>query len=153
MFESIRSFLAGFNHRTGSAPAAEDDPRVAVAALMFHIIEADGVRDPEEGALVKELLSQTYGLQGPALEMLAAQGEAADSEAIDLYAFTSVIKRHVDYAERVELVRLLWELVYADGEVHELEDNLLWRIAELIGVERADRLFARQQVTEVGSGR
>ena len=44
-------------------------------------------------------------------------------------------------------------MVYADGELHELEDNVVWRIAELIHVERNDRIALRQRVeTRRGGG-
>jgi uncharacterized tellurite resistance protein B-like protein len=39
----------------------------------------------------------------------------------------------------------MWEIVYADGELDELEDNTVWRVAELIGVERRDRIEARRK--------
>ena len=35
--------------------------------------------------------------------------------------------------------------VLSDGELHELEDNTLWRIAELLGVDRRDRILERQK--------
>jgi uncharacterized tellurite resistance protein B-like protein len=37
-------------------------------------------------------------------------------------------------------------MVYADGEVHEFEDNLVWRIAELLGVQSRDRIARRARV-------
>ena len=75
---------------------------------------------------------------------MGAGGEA-DDEAVDLYAFTSVLKRHLDEKARIEFVGLMWEIVFADGELHELEDHTLWRIAELIGVDRRDRILQRQK--------
>ncbi len=46
--------------------------------------------------------------------------------------------------ERVGILELLWEVVYADGERHELEDNLVWRIAELTGVDSRERIELRR---------
>jgi DnaJ-domain-containing protein 1 len=46
---------------------------------------------------------------------------------------------------RAALIRVLWDVAYADGELHELEDNTLWRVAELIGVDRRDRIAMRQE--------
>ena len=39
--------------------------------------------------------------------------------------------------ERIRVVENLWEIVFADGESHEFEENLVWRVAELLGVNRA----------------
>jgi uncharacterized tellurite resistance protein B-like protein len=145
MFDRVISFLRDMPlPSSGRNPERGDDPRVAAAALLFHVMNADGVRQDSEWDRVKQLLAETYNLSGADLDALVKAGETADNEAIDLYTFTSVLKRHLDEDERIAFIRLLWDVVYADGVVHELEDNMLWRVAELIGVERRDRILTRQ---------
>lgn len=129
-----------------------DDPRVAAAALMFHVMNADGVRQDIEWEKIKQLLAESYGLSGRALEDLVSAAEQADNEAIDLYAFTSVLKRHLDEDGRIAFIRLMWDVVYADGVLHELEDNTLWRVAELLGVDRRARILARQDAAAHAPG-
>jgi uncharacterized tellurite resistance protein B-like protein len=152
MFDRIIAFLkelpAGEADKGG--PAGSDDPRVAAAALMYHVMDADGVRQDTEWERMKEILGEAYGLSGEALDRLVAAGGEADENAVDLYAFTSVLKRHLDAQARIEFVGLMWEIVFADGELHELEDHTLWRIAELIGVDRRDRILQRQKA-QVGA--
>ena len=123
-----------------------DDPRVAAAALMFHVMDADGVRQQVERDRLSQMLVESYSIDGDDLRNILDAGEAADREAIDLYSFTSVLKRNLDAVARSEFIRILWEIVYADGERHELEENVVWRVAELIGVERAERVALRQSV-------
>lgn len=142
MFERLLTFLRDLPK---SPPDNErDDPRIAAAALLFHVMDADGLRQDVERERIKALLADAYGLDGSRLDRLLAAGERADGEAVDLYTFTSVLKRHLDEEERINFVRLMWEVCYADGELHELEDNTLWRVAELIGVDGRDRIAMRQ---------
>ncbi len=145
MFDRVLSFLRELPGGLASGEAGEEDPRVAASALLYHVMDADGVHQDIEWARFKAVLSRTYGLSGSELDALAKAGEKADNEAIDLYAFTSVLKRHLDADACKAFVGLMWEIVYADGELHELEDNVVWRIAELLGVERGDRIAARQE--------
>ena len=154
MFERILKFL---NDLPGGTEAGDkpdiNDPRVASAALMVHVMDADGIRRDEEFGRLRQMLGEAYGLDSEGVDELLQAGEEADKDAVDLYAFTSVITRHLDHEARLELVELLWEMVYADGELHELEDNVVWRIAELIHVERNDRIALRQRVeTRRGGG-
>ncbi|HEY6629931.1 MAG TPA: TerB family tellurite resistance protein [Rhizobiaceae bacterium] len=154
MFDRIISFLkdlpSGDVGRRKLSGA--DDPKVAAAALMYHVMDADGVRQDAEWEQMKQLLRQSYGLSGEALDQLVAAGGKADEEAVDLYAFTSVLKRHLDEQARIEFIGLLWQIVFADGELHELEDNMVWRIAELVGVERRDRVLQRQKAQAAAPG-
>ena len=39
---------------------------------------------------------------------------------------------------------MLWDIVYADGERSEMEDHVIWRIADLLGVSGRDRVLQRQ---------
>lgn len=146
MFDRMLSFLKDLPARAERRPGGEDDPRVAAAALLYHVMSADGVRQDTEWERFKTLLAETYSVRGAELDALAKAGEKADNEAIDLYAFTSMLKRHLDADARKAFIELMWEVVYADGELHELEDNVVWRVAELIGVESRDRIEARRRV-------
>lgn len=145
MFERMLSFLKDLPGGPRERPGGDDDPRVAAAALFYHVMNADGVRQDSEWERFKAVLAQTYSVTGDELDRLAKAGEKADNEAIDLYAFTSVLKRDLDAEARKAFVGLMWDIVYADGERHELEDNVVWRVAELIGVERRDRVEARRR--------
>lgn len=44
------------------------------------------------------------------------------------------------------MIELLWRAVFADGVVNELEDNMVWRTAELLGVSSRDRMILRKRV-------
>jgi uncharacterized tellurite resistance protein B-like protein len=132
--------------KSGKHSYSPEDPRVAAAALMFHLVDADGVREDSETKRVRELLHEAFGVDGRELVELVEAGQIADQQSIDLYAFTSVLKRSFDFHERCEFIEIMWEIAYADGERHELEDNIVWRIAELIGVDSKDRIGLRQRV-------
>ena len=148
MFERIAAFLKELNAEPaeGDDEFSRDDPRLAAAALMYHVIGADGVYTEAEMDRLAEVLQETYTLDDEALERLVTAARDADNEAVDLYQFTSVLMRSLSAEERVKFIELLWEIVYSDGENHELEDNLVWRVAELLGVDGRDRVLLRQAV-------
>jgi uncharacterized tellurite resistance protein B-like protein len=153
MFDRLLEFLGDLpGGKPGRKTLAADDPKVAAAALMFHVMDADGDRRESESKRLKALLTEAYGLSGRELDEIMQAGEEADQEAIDLYAFTSVLKRSLSREGCVEFVKIMWEIVYADGELHELEDNTVWRIAELIGVDSRERVALRLLVQEQHAG-
>ena len=64
---------------------------------------------------------------------------------MDFYKFTSSLSS-LDSDDRLEIIRMMWTVVFADKDNHELEDNMVWRIAELIGVSSRDRTILRNQI-------
>lgn len=149
MIDTIRDFLKGLSAPSGRRrDLGEADLRLAVAALLVHCMAVDGEISASERAALRRLLERRYALSGDELERLVAEAKAAEAEAVDLYGFTSVIKRATSEEERIRLVEQLWEMAYADGESHEFEDNLLWRVSELLGVDRRTRIASRIAVAE-----
>ena len=144
MLSSIRQFLAELTGAPEPRQFGEEDHRLAAAALLFHATAVDGSVSEEERAKLRDLLKRRFGLDDADTDDLVVAAEAADSEAVDLYGFTSVLKRRLDESERERIVAMMWELVYADGKVHEFEDNLIWRVAELLGVSSQTRIRLKQ---------
>ena len=144
MFERFTALLDRF-----AGHEASDEKitplQLAAAALMFAVMDADGHRDTAELEALENTLASYFGIEGEALQELVWKGEAAEAEAVDFYQFTSVLVK-LPEEERLHLLELLFEVVYADGELHELEDNMVWRIAELMGISTRDRVGLRQKV-------
>ena len=148
MLDRLRSLFADPADRAvpeGRA-FAPDDARVAVAALLVHMIRIDGTVTGDEQAAVREALDRQFGISGLALEAVLEEARRRDDEAVDLYGFTSILKFKLSEEERAQVIELLWRAVYADGEVNELEDNMVWRTAELLGVPARERMLLRRKV-------
>lgn len=148
VLDRLRSFFGALPQRGGHAPVRADAPHVAAAALMLSVIEADGLHGEAERARLRAALGAAYGLSGTALAEVMAAGEAAFRETVDLSAHAAVLARVLDDAAKADFVGILWEIVHADGELHEVEDNTVWRIAELIGVSQHERVTQRRLVRE-----
>ncbi|WP_417687398.1 TerB family tellurite resistance protein [Roseibium sp.] len=142
----IREITLG---NSGKVTFAEDDKRLAAAALLFHLIDVDGVVEDSESTKLREILQTRYELSDDETTELIKAAKQRDSEAVDLYGFTSVLKRTADERERLEIVEMMWEIVYSDGHVHEFEDNTIWRVAELLGISTRDRMLLRQKVAKL----
>ena len=129
-----------------------NDPRVAAAALMYAVMDADGTRLDVEKAALSHALGEHFGDSGEALQEVLSAGEDAENGSVDLYQLTSILLRELDEEHRLLLVEALWEVVYADGELHELEDNLVWRICDLLGVSSRDRVLLKKKVAAKTKG-
>ena len=147
VFDRLRDLVGGFAPAS-DAPDEDERLRVATAALMVRVIEADGKVTETERAELRRALTEATGLDDAELDALAEAGRAADHGATDLYEHTSLIRRAVDMEMRVRLVGMLYELAFADDELHEGEDATVERIASLLGVDPRDRVLARKAAAD-----
>jgi uncharacterized tellurite resistance protein B-like protein len=141
MFEAISRLFT----QQPEAPDFHNEPKLAVAALLVHLASVDGTVTDDERAAVKGALMDYYAMDEAEVGQLIAEATRRDREAVDFYRFTSAIT-DLPEKDRLEIIRMMWQVVFADKKNHELEDNMVWRIAELIGVSARDRTTLREQM-------
>ena len=147
MLERLRDLIRTLGAETSPEPHFDpDDARLATAALLVHAMAIDGTVSPEERVKLKEVLARSVSVAAGDLDLLIDEATVAEAEAVDLYRFTSTLKRQMAAEQRVRLVENLWEMVYADGKSTEFEENLVWRVAELLAVSSEARIASKLAV-------
>jgi uncharacterized tellurite resistance protein B-like protein len=154
MLDGLRQFIAEVVAPAAHGQRSFDDTgyRLAATALLVHVISLDGEPSEKEKRKLHSLIESRFGLDPGTADRLIASATLVEGEAVDLYHFTSVIMRSVDEAGRLRIVEMMWELVYADGEVSEFEDNVVWRAADLLGISSRDRIDLKHRVAERQAG-
>lgn len=146
MLDALRRFLSDLSGAGEDDHFAIDDHRVAAAALLVNLVGVDGVVEGPEQNVLHDVLKSRFGLDGTETDELIAAARRRESDAVDLYAFTSVLKRSLDAEGRAGVVEMMWEIAFADGAVHELEDNVVWRAADLLGVPDRERVELKRRI-------
>lgn len=146
MLDTLRMF---FSDLAGGKPQdrfEENDYRLAAAALLVHVSAIDGAISETERRKLHAVVKYRFDLDDVATDGLIDAATVMEGEAVDLYRFTSMINRSLDEQGRARIVEMLWEMIFADGRVNEFEDNVVWRVADLLGVPARRRMELKQQV-------
>lgn len=142
MLDRLLSFLRG--DEAPVAPAS--DLAFASAVLLLEAASMDDRIDQAEKDKVRDILVRHFGLDVDAAGRLLEAASRRQAESAQLLRFTRTVKDRMSEAERLQMVEWLWEVIYADGREHDLEANLMRRIAGLIYVDDADSGAARKRV-------
>jgi uncharacterized tellurite resistance protein B-like protein len=149
MLDGLRQFIADVvSPAHGNRDFDDTGYRLAATALLIHVIAIDGEPSEVEKRKLHSLLETHFGLDRGTADQLIASATLVEGEAVDLYHFTSVIMRSVNEEGRLRIVEMMWELVYADGQVNEFEDNVVWRAADLLAVSSRDRIDLKHRVAD-----
>jgi uncharacterized tellurite resistance protein B-like protein len=127
-------------------PHQPHELHLAAGALLVEAALLDGYFDERERATVSRVLKGRFELSAGEVDELMAAAEQKVKDSTQLFEFTRVIGRHFSAEERIELMEMLCEVVYADGELHDHEASLLRRVGELIYISDRDRGDARKRV-------
>jgi len=149
MLVRLQKLIRGFTPGGPAKPRYvfdETDHRVAAAGLLVHAMNVDGVESPAEKLRVEALIQERFSLDKEETQALLAAAGARNRDALDFNDFTGIVKRAYNLEGRERIIEMMWETVFADRVLHEFEDNLVWRVAEALGVPVQARTEIRTRV-------
>ena len=79
--------------------------------------------------------------------MLLEQAEPKVEQSVSLYDFTSQL-RDLSQPVRTDLIKAMWEVAHADGEIDPIEDSVIRKTAELLYVDHSD--FIKTKLNVIG---
>jgi len=150
MINRIKAFFS----KTREHPLKGDDPRstdelqVAAAALLVEAASLDKSFGEVERETIRSLVKARFELSDEETESLIEMAETAADKTVQLAGFARTIKDQFSHEERIGLIEMLWEVAYADNELHDYETNLIRRVGGLLYVTDRERGDARKRVLE-----
>jgi len=120
---------------------------LVTAALLTRVATVHSEMSEVRRKTLRTVLQSRSGLDDHAVARVLEEAAAVNRNAIDLYHFTHQLNQMLDDESRVQTVRMMWEVVYADGHADEFEANIIWRAADLLGVSSRQRVELRQRVS------
>ncbi len=122
------------------------EKHIAAVALLLEAAALDGHFGEQEQVAIRRIAASRFELNEDEVTTLFDLARQRHDSANQMFAFTHEINQSYAPEERVEVMEMLWEVVYADGVLHDYEANLMRRIGGLIYVSDIDRGNARKRV-------
>ena len=113
--------------------------------LMFEIAISDGTLDSSELNLIKKRADKISSKDEKASAMVKKIIDETE-KSVSFYPLIKKINDTHSFEEKVELLKVLWELVAADSVIDPYEENLYFKIAELIQIKRSKANQIKQEV-------
>jgi len=112
--------------------------------LMFEIAISDGSLDKTELKLIKKR-ADNMATEDLKASTIVKKIIDETEESVSFYPSIKKINATYSHEEKIVLLKVLWELVTADSVVDPYEENLYFKIAELMKIKRSLANQIRQQ--------
>jgi uncharacterized tellurite resistance protein B-like protein len=135
MLTTIQDLLKTFTRGSQEKPLDHEHAvRTATVALLVEVARADfGVEDAEREMILR-IIERHYAVTAEQARLIADEAESHADDATCLHPLTRLITSQCSLDEREEIVRLLWEVSFADGHVDKHEEHLVRKVADLLYV-------------------
>ncbi len=149
MLNKISQFIEKHLQPEDDAPALSfEQKQLAVAALLIEVGTADHLLDDTELATLRDILHRKYNLSSERLDELSELAKSEQDDATSLHQFTHQVNQACNDQEKYELIKAMWEVAYADGELDKYEEALIRKVADLIHVSHSMFIHARNSVRD-----
>ena len=112
--------------------------RRAVASFLFIVMPVDGHTHPKEMERLTRILSDEFDLTEKESQELIEQAKLQSFDQKGMESTAKIIKAGFSKSELMTLVSHMWEMVFADGRLHETEVVLVERVAALLDIPQED---------------
>jgi uncharacterized tellurite resistance protein B-like protein len=145
--QGIRQF---FQSRLSTPEPVHKPDAVAIAAcaLLLEMAHADEVLDANERARILRAVREDLGVPAADVDEVVRLAEEERRESVDLYQFTKLVAEKFSREQRLRLIEVIWGIVYADGKLTAVENQLARRIAELLGFQHPEVQAVREKVAK-----
>lgn len=135
------------------APKADEPPasaqrraQIAAAVLMVEVARSDQNYSDAERQTVLASVQGKFGLSPAEAGEMLALAEAESLQAHDIFQFTSQIDASFSPEQKVRFIEELWRAAYADSTLHEYEEHLIRRVADMLHLSHSQFIGAKLRI-------
>jgi len=126
-----------------SGSLSEDKIRLACAALLIEVAVVDQEFDNTEFNALQTILSTQYGISEDECRALTALAQQECEDATSMYQFTQLVNQHCSHNDKFTLIKGMWTIAYADGDLDKYEEYIIRKVSDLIHVAHGDFIRAK----------
>lgn len=119
---------------------------LATAALLIEVMRADFAVVEEERQAVQTLLEKNLQLSAAEVDELFVLAEQEVVNSVSLFQFTALVDQRVSYAQKVSIIEMLWQIVYADKVMDKHEEYLMRKISDLLHISHSDFIKTKLRI-------
>tara|TARA_E500000081_G_C6031862_1_gene305102 strand:+ start:107 stop:559 length:453 start_codon:yes stop_codon:yes gene_type:complete len=147
MINKIKDLISNFSIKEELAKEPDlTSLNNACAALLVEIAFADkDFEEREKQALIKSLI-QTYNIDELEIQEIIEDAEATVNESTSLYGYTKIVNEEFEYEDKLNLLKSLWKVAYADGYLDKYEEHLIRKISDLVHISHSDYINIKLEI-------
>ena len=113
------------------------------SCLMLEIAKTDNNVKNEELIIIEEILIDYFKISKKyASEIVRASYKELEN-SIDIFKYANLLNHELDYEDKVDLIRCIFEVGYSDGKLHYLELHYIKIMSSLLNIENDDVVKAK----------
>ena len=122
------------------------ETQLSAACLLLSVAEADEILEKQELDTIQDILMDFFSIADNDAYKLIQEAQDKMKDATGLFVFGQHLNTVFDHTDRLDFISCVFEVAYADGDLHYLEHNTVKKIANILNVNREDILASKSEM-------
>ena len=123
------------------------ETQLSAACLLLSVAEADEILEKQELDTIQDILKDFFSIADNDAYKLIQEAKDKMKNATGLFVFGQHLNTVFDHTDRLDFISCVFEVAYADGDLHYLEHHTVKKIANILNVNR-EEILASKSVME-----
>ena len=123
-----------------------DETQLSAACLLLSVAEADEILEKQELDTIQDILKDFFSIADNDAYKLIQEAQDKMKNATGLFVFGQYLNTVFDHTDKLDFISCVFEVAYADGDLHYLEHHTVKKIANILNVNREDILASKSEM-------
>ena len=118
----------------------------AATCLLLSVANADEILEEDELSTIHDIVSDYFKLDADTIAVLMHSAKKIMFQSTGLFEFGQILNTHMQYQDKVDFICCIFEVAFADGDLHYLEHHTIRKIAHIMNIEHEDLVNAKTEI-------
>jgi len=120
--------------------------QLAATSLLLSVADADEILEKEELETIGDILQDFFSINEQSADSLVPEAVKKLKSSIGLFEFGQQLNIDFDYDDKLDFINCVFEVAYADGDLHYLEHHTIKKIANILNLHRDEIISAKAEI-------
>ena len=120
--------------------------QLAATCLLLSVADADEILEKEELETIGDILQDFFSINEQSVDSLVPEAVKILKSSIGLFEFGQQLNIDFDYDDKLDFINCVFEVAYADGDLHYLEHHTIKKIANILNLHRDEIISAKAEI-------
>ena len=120
--------------------------QLAAACILLSVADADEILEDQELDTINAILQDFFTLDVKATSSLMEKAKSEWKNSTGLFQFGNQLNEGFSHDDKLDFISCIFEVAYADGELHYLEHHTVKKIANILHLHRDEIINAKAEI-------
>ena len=118
----------------------------ATTILLFSIANADNNIEKEEISTIKDIVQDFFSIDSKETYSIVEDSIVEFKKSTSFFKYAQILNETFTYQDKIDFICCVFEVAYADNELHFREQHLIKQISSILNIEHHDLIKIKIEI-------